>query len=220
MRHPSRIGHNGDTGADVHQGPTHRFLFRLSPCINLLYCLLLLDIPWVFHKPIRDIGVIGFLHDRSMHVPGITGSRASFSPIYVIKSKYLRECSAHEFGLICISSESCLWSNVGFARLLGLLPCVPFYRLRRPKENYCNCALVISDEHLSRESRKLTVMIQRETGQPLEDSSESIGFLRINEGPVYRSSTCTVSGRSREHQGLHSSPTIKLPRLSESVTAI
>ena len=57
------------------------------------------------------------------------------------------------------------------------------YRLRQPKENYYDCALVIPDEHLSRESRKLTVMIQRETGQPLEDSSESIGFLRMNEGP-------------------------------------
>ena len=57
------------------------------------------------------------------------------------------------------------------------------YRLRRPKENYCDCALVIPHEHLSRESRKLTVMIQRENDQPLEDSSESLGFLRINEGP-------------------------------------
>ena len=55
--------------------------------------------------------------------------------------------------------------------------------LRWPKENYCDCALVILDEHLSRESRKLTVMIQRETGQPLDDSPESLGFLRINKGP-------------------------------------
>ena len=57
------------------------------------------------------------------------------------------------------------------------------YRLRQPKENYCDCTLVILDEHLSRESRKLTVMIQRETVQPLEDLPESLGFLRINEGP-------------------------------------
>ena len=64
-----------------------------------------------------------------------------------------------------------------------LLPYVPFYRLRWPKENYCDCTLVILDEHLSREIRKLTVMIQRETDQPLEDSPESLGFLRINEGP-------------------------------------
>ena len=28
-----------------------------------------------------------------------------------------------------------------------------------------------------------TVMMQRETVQPLEDPPESLGFLRINEGP-------------------------------------
>ena len=95
-----------------------------------------------------------------------------------------------------------------------------YYRLWRPKENYCDCALVIPDEHLSRESRKLTVMIQRETGQPLEDSPESIGFFRINEGPVFRLSTRTVSGCTRKYQGLYSSPTFQLLWLSESVTAI
>ena len=58
-----------------------------------------------------------------------------------------------------------------------------YYRIRWTKENYCDCALVIPDEHLSRESRKQTVMMQRETVQPLEDSPESLGFLRINEGP-------------------------------------
>ena len=58
-----------------------------------------------------------------------------------------------------------------------------YYRLGWPKENYCDCALVIPDEHLSRESRKQTVMIQRETGQPLDDSPESLGFLFINEVP-------------------------------------
>ena len=39
--HPSRIRHNGDTGADVQQGPAQRFLFRLIPHVNLFYCLLL-----------------------------------------------------------------------------------------------------------------------------------------------------------------------------------
>ena len=58
-----------------------------------------------------------------------------------------------------------------------------YYRLRWTKENYCDCALVIPDEHLSRESRKLNVMIQRETVQPLKDLSESFGSLCINEGP-------------------------------------
>ena len=64
-----------------------------------------------------------------------------------------------------------------------LLPYVLLYRLRWHRENYCDCALVHLDEHLSRESRKLTVMIKRETGQPLDDLAESLGFLRINEGP-------------------------------------
>ena len=44
--HPSRTQHNGDTGADVQQGPVARILFRLRPCVNLFYCLLLLYIPW------------------------------------------------------------------------------------------------------------------------------------------------------------------------------
>ena len=43
--HPSRIRHNGDTGADVQQGPVPRILFRLRPYVNLFYCLLLIHIP-------------------------------------------------------------------------------------------------------------------------------------------------------------------------------
>ena len=42
---PSRIRHNGDTGADVQQGPVPRILFRLRPCVNLFYCLLLITSP-------------------------------------------------------------------------------------------------------------------------------------------------------------------------------
>ena len=55
--------------------------------------------------------------------------------------------------------------NHVFGQMLGLpgscvlLPYVPLYQLRRHQENYCDCALVHPDEHLSRESRKLTVMI-------------------------------------------------------------
>ena len=69
--------------------------------------------------------------------------------------------------------------NHVFGQLLGfpgsyvLLHYIPLYRLMWHRENYCNCALVHLDEHLSRESRKLTVMIQRETGQPLDDPAES-----------------------------------------------
>ena len=87
------------------------------------------------------------------------------------------------FGIICISSESCLWSNVGFPRLLGLPPYVPFLSAKAAKGELRDCAPVIPDEHLSRESRKVTVMMQRETVQPLEDLAESLGFLRINDGP-------------------------------------
>ena len=65
-----------------------------------------------------------------------------------------------------------------------LLPYVPLYRLTRHHENYCDCAPVRPGEHLSRESRKLIVMVKRETGQPLDDLPESLGFLRINEGPL------------------------------------
>ena len=43
--YPSRIRHNGDTGADVQQGPVARILFRLRPCVNLFYCLLLTTSP-------------------------------------------------------------------------------------------------------------------------------------------------------------------------------
>ena len=43
--HPSRIQHNGDTGADVQQGPVARILFRLRPCVNLSHYLLLINIP-------------------------------------------------------------------------------------------------------------------------------------------------------------------------------
>ena len=43
--HPSRIQHNGDTGTDVQQGPVARILFRLRPCVNLSYCLLLIHTP-------------------------------------------------------------------------------------------------------------------------------------------------------------------------------
>ena len=42
---PSRIRHNGDTGADVQQGPISRILFKLRPCINLFYCFLLITSP-------------------------------------------------------------------------------------------------------------------------------------------------------------------------------
>ena len=43
-----------------------------------------------------------------------------------------------------------------------LLPYILLYRLRRHRENNCGCVPVLPDEHLSRESRKLTGMMRRE----------------------------------------------------------
>ena len=133
-----------------------------------------------------------------MHVPGNTG--------FIIKGAthpsicYKDQIPSGVFGVASLALYASAPNHV-FGQKLGLpgswVCRLTFhsYRLRRPKENYCDCALVIPDEHLSRESRKLTVMIQRETGQPLDDSSESSRFLRINEGPVSRS--CMYAHRIR-----------------------
>ena len=98
--------------------------------------------------------------------------------------------------------------NHVFGQMLGLLgscvflPYIPLYRLRRHQENYYDCAPVRPGEHLSRESRKPTVMIWRETGQPLHDSPESIGFPRINEGPLPgQAHTRPEFGRAQAPQG-------------------
>ena len=70
------------------------------------------------------------------------------------------------------------------------------------------------------EKAELTVMIKHETGQPLDDSTESSGFLRINEGLFLgHVRTRPVFGQAQKYQGLYSSPTVKLLWLSESVKA-
>ena len=69
MLHPSRIQHNGDTGADVQQGPIARILFRLRPCVNLSYCLLLIHIPW-FATIAEE--VTGVLASAASEVPACT----------------------------------------------------------------------------------------------------------------------------------------------------
>ena len=61
MLHPSRIRHNRDKGVDVQHGPIPRFLFRLRPCVNLFYCLLLAHTLLVLKMTKRDTGVIGKL---------------------------------------------------------------------------------------------------------------------------------------------------------------
>ena len=66
---PSRIRHNGDTGADVQQGPVPSILCRLRPCVNLFYCLLLIYIPWILCIIEKDADVLACGHARIMHVP-------------------------------------------------------------------------------------------------------------------------------------------------------
>ena len=70
---PSRIWHNGDTGAEVQQGPVPRILFRLRPCVNLFYRLLLIHIPRILSIIEKDAGVLACGHVRIMHVPGHKG---------------------------------------------------------------------------------------------------------------------------------------------------
>ena len=71
--HPSRIRHNEDSGAHVQQGPVPRILFRLRPCVNLFYCLLLIHIPRILSTIEKDAGVLACGHVRIMHVPGHKG---------------------------------------------------------------------------------------------------------------------------------------------------
>ena len=71
--HPSRIRHNGDTGPDVQQGPVPRILFRLRPCVNLFYCLLLIHIPRILSTTEKDVDVLACGHVRILHVAGHQG---------------------------------------------------------------------------------------------------------------------------------------------------
>ena len=65
-------------------------------------------------------------------------------------------------------------------------------------------------------------MIWRETGQPLDDSPESVGFLRINEGPFpSQAHTRPELGRAQlPPRSYLNSLTVKLLWLSESVKAL
>ena len=71
--HPSRTRHNGDTCADVQQGPAKRFLFRLRPCVNLFYCLLLLTSSGYSTQPRRMLALLACGNVKVLHVPGHMG---------------------------------------------------------------------------------------------------------------------------------------------------
>ena len=70
-------------------------------------------------------------------------------------------------------------------------------------------------------AEKLTVMILRKSVQPLEDLPESLGFLRINEGPFPGQVHTRPYSNAREGtRGYIVAPNVRIPRLSESVTTI
>ena len=71
--HPSRIRHNRDMDADVQQGPAPRILFRLRPCVNIFYCLLLIHIHRILSTVEKDVDVLACGHVRIMHVLGHKG---------------------------------------------------------------------------------------------------------------------------------------------------
>ena len=113
-------GRSGFSEPGCHkQGPAQRFLFRLRPCVNLFYCLLLFAssgysiqprrMPTYWHVATSGYGM--YLDTRGLLL------RALFSRHMLSRPNTLGSVRRREFGLICISSESCLWSYVGFSRL-------------------------------------------------------------------------------------------------------
>ena len=64
--------------------------------------------------------------------------------------------------LYALAPNHVLGQMLGLPGSHVLLPYVPLFRLRRHRGHYCDCVAVLPDEHLSRESRNLTVMIRRE----------------------------------------------------------
>ena len=146
----------------MQQGPVARILFRLRPCVNLSYCLLLIHIPWFPTIAEEEAGVLA---SATPEVPARTWTLGAFLiksvvSTALIKTEHLRECSPSRVLALYASTP-----NHVFGQMLGLpgscvlLPYVPLHRLMRHQENYCDCAPVRPGEHLSRESQKLTVMI-------------------------------------------------------------
>ena len=127
-----------------------------------------------------------------------------------LKYEHLLGCSApRTYSIICISSESCLGSLVGFARL----PCFGTLRsaisAKVALENYYDCVPVLPDEHLSRESRKPTVMIRQELVSCSRGCQIFKDLFRIMPNKMQRAKDRSTDQtlleppvRSSEHQGL------------------
>ena len=93
---PSRIQHDGDTGADVQHGPVPRILFRLRPCVNLSYCLLSIISPGFLYSQGGGWRLGMWPRQKFFARTWTLGAflpRALFRPVF-IKTEHLRECSA------------------------------------------------------------------------------------------------------------------------------
>ena len=110
--HLSRIRHNGDTGADMQQGPVSRILFRLRPCVNLFYYLLLTTSSG-FRYNQGGGWRFGMGHVRILCVPGHQGliTKGVVRPVF-IKTEYLRECST-----------SRVWPYMHQLRIMSFVKC-------------------------------------------------------------------------------------------------
>ena len=112
----------------------NRFLFRLSPCVNLFYCISLFNHP-MGSIPTEDTAVFGIWPwQTKLHVPRNKGLKiGSCQPIFFYKRpNTLGSVRRHEFGRICISSESCLWSKCWVCPAPGFVAlCSAIIRLRQ-----------------------------------------------------------------------------------------
>ena len=97
------------------RAPFNRFLFRLSPCVNLFYCLLLFNHP-MGPIPTEDTAIIGIWPRQiKSHVPGnlglIIGSR---QPIFFYKDRI----PSGVFGVTSLAVYASALNHV-FRQMLG-----------------------------------------------------------------------------------------------------
>ena len=91
-----------------------------------------------------------------------------------------------EYCIICIGSESCLWSIVGLPGSCGYYLTFRSFGYGSKGRTTAIVFLIHQDKHLSRESRKLTVMMRRELVSYSMTKYKSITiFSALREGPVF-----------------------------------
>ena len=99
----------------MQQGPFNRFLFRLSPCVNLFYCLLLFNHP-MGSIPTEDTAIFGIWpRQTKLHVRGnqglVIGSR---QPIFFYKDRI--PSGVFEFTSLAVYASAL---NHVFGQMLG-----------------------------------------------------------------------------------------------------